>query len=109
MYTIEENIILLLPVVLPTAVGTAILMVPGFDRNRGRIIAAVLGTLLVEAALAGLALATGGSLVLWQLTETVALSFHVDGISRLFAALTVGVWLLVGIYSVSYMKETRLL
>lgn len=105
MYTIEENIILLLPVLLPTAVGTAILMVPGFDRNRGRIIAAVLGTLLVEAALAGLALATGGSLVLWQLTETVALSFHVDGISRLFAALTVGVWLLVGIYSVSYMKQ----
>ena len=107
MYAIEENIILLLPVVLPAVSGTAILLYPGFRSNRRLLMTAVLGTLLVEPAFVALALAAGGGLVLWQLTKTVALSLHVDGISRLFAALTAGVWLLVGIYSVSYMKHER--
>lgn len=33
------------------------------------------------------------------------IAFKVDGISRLFAGLTATVWLLVGIYSFSYMTH----
>lgn len=107
MDVMEGNVGLLFPVVLPVAAGVSVLLHKGFWRNRGRLMAMVLGTLLLEAGLVFLALSGGGSLLLWQLTKEVPLVLAVDGVSRLFALLTAAVWLLVGIYSVSYMKHER--
>ena len=101
------NINLLLPVALPIAAGASVLLYPGVRRNRRHLLTAVLAALTAEGILVALALGTGGSLFLWQLTDAVVLIFHVDGVSCLFAALTAGVWLLVGIYSVSYMKQEQ--
>ncbi len=102
----EGNVMLILPALFPVLVGTAVLAGKGFRKNRKALIGAVLTGLAGSAVLTGLALAGGGSwLRLWQLTEYTAIAFQTDGISRLFAVLTAAVWLLVGIYSVSYMTH----
>lgn len=103
----EGNIRLLLPVVAPVAAGIAVLLYSGFRRVRKPLLAVVLGILVLETILLGLALTGEGSLLLWQLTDVVALRFNVDGVSRLFAVLTVGVWLLAGVYSVAYMEHEQ--
>ena len=103
----EGNIKLLLPVVMPVAAGIVVLLYPGFRQVRKSLLTMVLGTLALETVLVGLALAGEASLRLWQLTDAVALILGVDGVSRLFAVLTVGVWLLVGVYSAAYMEHEQ--
>lgn len=103
----EGNIKLLLPVVMPVAAGIVVLLYPGFRQVRKSLLTMVLGTLALETVLVGLALAGEESLRLWQLTDAAALILGVDGVSRLFAVLTVGVWLLVGVYSTAYMEHEQ--
>lgn len=111
MHELGEQAGLLLPVVVPVAAGLAVLMTKGLDHNRRVLLSVVLGTLLFEVGLVAWALAAGGRMVLWRITDSITLTLSVDMVSRLFAALTSGVWLLVGIYSVAYMahehKERR--
>ena len=105
MVEMQENIGLLLPVAVPIGAGAAILLIKKIRQNRKGLLSVVLGTLLLEMVLVVWALMAGGQMLLWKITETIPLFFAVDSVSRLFAALTVGVWLLVGVYSVSYMKH----
>lgn len=107
MYEGNENIGMLLPVVLPIAAGAAVLLAKGLRRNRKTLLTLVLGTLFLEAALVVWALYAKGTLNLWQMTDSICLAFGIDEVSRLFAGLTAGVWLFVGIYSVSYMKHEQ--
>ena len=101
----EGHMILLLPVLVPILMGVSVMTLKGLKRNRQALVGTVLVSLVVSAALVFAALSAGGDLALWKLTDTITIAFHVDGVSRLFAALTGIVWLLVGIYSVSYMKH----
>lgn len=105
MHDIGKQAGLLLPVAVPVAAGLAVLMAGRLEHNRKWLISVVLGTLLAEVLLVVWALTTGGTAVLWTITESITLTLSVDLVSRLFAALTAGVWLLVGIYSVSYMAH----
>lgn len=102
----EGNMMLILPVLFPIGMGIAVLAGRCFRMNRRALIGAVLTGLTGSTVLTGLALTGSGSRFrLWQLTETTAAEFCVDGVGRLFAVLTVSVWLLVGIYSVVYMTH----
>ncbi len=101
------NIVLLLPILFPAAAGILVLIGKGFGANRNKLVGVVFLALAVSAAFTGLALAKGGSVTLWQLTEYVEIEFRVDKIAGLFAALTTAIWLLVGIYSFSYMVHER--
>lgn len=101
----EGHMILLLPVFVPILMGVLVMTVKGFKRDRKVMTGLVLFTLVFGALLVFAALKNGGDLTLLRLTDTITIAFHVDGVSRLFAALTVLVWLLVGIYSFSYMKH----
>ena len=103
----DGNVLLLLPILLPIVMGSLVLTAKGFRKNRKLLIAAVSGTLAGGVILTWAALMTGGRLTLWQMTEDITVALAVDGVSRLFAALTSGVWLLVGIYSISYMTHER--
>ena len=103
----DGNVILLLPVLIPIVMGSLVLTVKGFRKNRNVLIAAVAGTLAAGVLLTWAALLTGGRLTLWQMTEHITVALAVDGVGRLFAALTSGVWLLVGIYSFSYMTHEK--
>ena len=103
----EGQIILLLPVMVPILMGILVMVWKGLRRNRKVFTGTVLSSLVLSAVLAFAALWQGGELTLWRLTDTITVAFHVDGVSRLFAALTAVVWLLVGIYSVSYMEHEK--
>lgn len=103
----EGNIMLMLPVLVPVVMGVLVLTGKAFRKNRRLLTGTVAGTLVTGAVLTFLALFQGGSLDLWQLTETITIGLRVDGISRLFAALTAVVWLLVGIYAFSYMTHEK--
>ena len=85
--------------------GLVVLMTRKLDHDRRWLLSVVLGILLAEAFLVAWALAAGGKLVLWNITKSITLTLSVDLVSCLFAALTTGVWLLVGIYSVAYMAH----
>lgn len=100
------NRLLLLPVVFPIVMGIIVLTGKGFRKNRKGLWGTVAFGLAGGWLLTLLALASGEEgLLLWPLTDAVELAFKADEISRLFAGLTATVWLLVGIYSFSYMTH----
>ena len=86
----DGNVLLLLPILLPIVMGSLVLTAKGFRKNRKLLIAAVSGTLAGGVILTWAALMTGGRLTLWQMTEDITVALAVDGVSRLFAALSSG-------------------
>lgn len=107
MNEIGEHVGLLLPVIFPMLAGAGVLLAKRLRDDRGKLVKAVILSLVAEAALICVSLAVGGSLAVWELTANFAIVFKVDGISRLFAALTGIAWLLVGAYAVCYMSHER--
>ena len=103
----DQNVILLLPVLIPIAAGILLLTVKRLRSSRKAMLCLVVAALTAGALCAFAAVASGGGLTLWRLTDTITIEFRVDGISRLFAVLTAVVWLLVGIYSITYMTHER--
>lgn len=104
MFNMEQHLHLILPVILPVAAGGAMLAGKPLKENKraGRVV--LLLALGLELLLVAQALMKGGGMVFWHLTGTMELAFQIDEISVLFAALTSGIWLLVGIYGISYMS-----
>ena len=98
---------LMLPVAVPIAAGIVFLTGKRLRTDRKASAAALLAALGLELALVLGACASGGAAVLWQLTDTLVLALRVDGVGRLFSLLTASVWLLVGLYSVSYMAHDQ--
>lgn len=115
----DTNVILLLPVLVPIIMGVLVLTVKGIRKRRKVLAGLVAGTLAAGVLLTAAALACGGRITLWHMTGSISIPFRdssyrglsivlaVDGVSRLFAALTSAVWFLVGIYSISYMTHER--
>ena len=97
-----QNILLLLPVVLPVIAGLAAWKT---EKREARNI--LVGAALILNALLVLLAVTRGSeeFMIWQLTENVPVYFHVDGISKLFSLLISCMWALVGVYSFEYMAH----
>lgn len=94
---------LLLPVLLPIFAGILVLLSKGLRKKRTLLTAFVAFILAVEASLVLWAVWEESSVVLFSLTNTLTIAFHVDSIGRLFSVLTVVMWLLVGIYAMAYM------
>ena len=84
----DETIVLLLPVLIPIAAGVLLLTVKRLRNSRKTMISLVMAALTAGALCAFAAVAGGGGLTLWKLTDTITIEFRVDGISRLFAVLT---------------------
>lgn len=115
----DTNVILLLPVLVPIVMGVLVLTVKGIRKKRKVLVGLVAGTLAAGVILTIAALSAGGRITLWHMMDDISIPFHdegnrglsitlaVDGVSRLFAALTSAVWFLVGIYSISYMTHER--
>ena len=97
-----NNILLILPVVVPVLAG----LLAGCIKSRSARNALTGASLVINALLVLLAVLRGSQeLTLWQLTDTVSIYFHVDGVSKLFALLISCMWLCVGFYSFDYMKS----
>lgn len=101
----DGNVILMLPVIVPVLAGIWVLAWKGFRRNRTYMTGLSVLVLVLELFLTLWALRSGGSLTVFGLADGLSVSFTIDDISRVFAGLTAAVWLLVGIYSVSYMSH----
>lgn len=101
----EGNMILVLPVIVPILAGVLVLVGKMFRKDRKSLTGLSVIVLVIELALTVWALNLGGSLTLLRLTDQITLGFHIDEVSKVFAGLTAVVWLLVGIYSVSYMSH----
>lgn len=95
---------LIAAVLTPIAAG-ALLPLLRFrsDRSRGIYVEA---SVLVASAIAGLAIFKPDvpRVLLFRITETLSVSFHVDGLSRVFAALVIFLWPLASLYAIEYMR-----
>lgn len=114
--TIIQGIALLLPVLAPVLGGICLLTFKRLRTDRRMLVWVFSAVLVISAGLAYLTLyqhaaddaASGAKQwLLWRLTDSISISFFIDELSCLFAALTASVWLLAGIYAVSYMKHEQ--
>lgn len=99
-----NKLIPLLTIFLPVVFGLVIWFVPIASRKlKLTIIALVLAAetaLTVWTAVCGFE-----SFTLWRMTNSLSVSFGFDGVSRIFAVVTVLVWLMTGIFSFEYMRK----
>ncbi len=102
----EQDFLLLLPVFFPMAAGIFVAVLSGTKAGRRGRRLFVAASLILEIVFTALCLAgEGRSLVLWRLTEELQIYFQVDGMSRIFASLSVSMWLLAGIFAFRYMDH----
>ena len=98
---------LLLSILVPVFWGLFLLLRPEF-KNRSALLAVTGLGLAVAAALGlGAALGGGGELNLFSFGKNLDLTFRVDDLGRLFAAVVILVWVLSGIYAFAYMKHEK--
>lgn len=103
----EENVRLILPIFFPIAAGIFLMAMPVFRKRRKLEEGIVTAVLAVQLLFVVSALMTDVTVTLWSITDSLALVFRADGISCLFGLLTASVWLLSGIYSISYMRHEK--
>ena len=98
---------LLSSILVPVFWGLFLLLRPEF-KNRNALLA-VTGLGLAVAAALGLGAAFGGAgeLNLFSFGKNLDLTFRVDDLGRLFAAVVILVWVLSGIYAFEYMKHEK--
>ena len=98
---------LLLSILVPVFWGLFLLLRPEF-KNRSALLAVTGLGLAVAAALGlGAAFGGGGELNLVSFGKNLDLTFRVDDLGRLFAAVVILVWVLSGIYAFAYMKHEK--
>ena len=101
----NTSLMLLLPILIPTVCGIIAGLVPVF-KNDGTRRVLVLAALACTAGVTGWQIFAGGTL---QGGLTVApgmeLRLNVDDVTRLFAVVIAGMWLMSGIFSREYMKH----
>lgn len=97
------NLILLFPLILPLAMGIVI----GFLKEERIRNIAVFITMALELALVVFIVMGEHELLVWQITDRLAIYYHIDEISTLFACLMTGVWFLAAVYSMEYMKHEQ--
>ena len=98
---------LLLSVLIPVFWGLFLLLRPEFKSRKALLTVTALG--LAVAAVLGLAAAFGSAeaLHLFSFGKNLDLTFRVDDLGRVFAAVVILVWVLSGIYAFEYMKHEK--
>ena len=107
MEIVMSEVWLMLPVFLPVLLGLIFPFIKCLNNRQRRI--GYIGTSLVLCGVLSLAvicnLGQDASFTLWSMTEELAITFRVDGMSKVFAVLTTFVWVTVGFYAFGYMKH----
>ena len=101
----NASVMLLLPILIPTACGIIAGLVPVFrkDETRRLLVLAALACTLAAAFLA--AFTDGTALALLTIAPGMELRLAPDDVTRLFAAVISVMWLMSGIFSREYMKH----
>lgn len=97
--------VLLIPVLLPVLGGALLALLP-LENKKARNVYVEAVTLLTSAALFALILG-GESYVCtpMHMTQSLAMKFRMDGLSRIFAALIAFLWPLATLYGFNYMEH----
>ena len=93
---------LLVMILFPVLAGILMAAVPAVKTQYRRIVPAVIA---VADALGILTVVQGGELRLFSLTDTQALAFSVDSISRVFLVLAMLIYSMAGFYAMGYLEH----
>jgi len=98
---------LILSVLLPVLLGLLVLLKREYPGRTPLLM--ITGAALTVTALLGAAAAFGPeeTLFLFSFGRNLDLYFHVDALSRLFALVVNGIWVLTGFYAFEYMKHEQ--
>lgn len=94
-------------ILVPIFFGLGILIKPEF-KNRNTLLTVSGAGLIITALLACFVIFSGEmELMLFSFGKNLHVFFHVDGVSRVFAAAIAVVWVLAGFYAFEYMKHEK--
>ena len=103
-----EKIILLITIFLPFAAGALLPLLHFGTRRAARTVYICAAGVLTLAGVVYLTCSSAENYVnLWQITPQIALCFRVDGLSKIFALVASGLWVLVSLFSHTYMKHEK--
>ena len=103
-----NNYMLTIPILIPVICGIFLFAMQRRLSGNSRIAGTVMiSGLAITALSAVLACMDSESLLLWRMTDNIAIYFRKDELSMLFAVLFGGIWLITGIYALSYMHGDR--
>lgn len=98
------TISIIFPILFPVLAGILLLLLP--MRDLKKISAYMLAVLVVNGAVVLFLLGKEEvSLQAFSLVDDIAIYFHIDSVSKLFAGLVTIVWILVGIYTTKYIEH----
>lgn len=103
---VDQNWILLLPVLFPVLAGILIACVKGFKNRRVRLWYVIAVTLL-ELVLVFAAAAMGGELELFRMTQRLVFRLRPDRLTILFGGLCAVMWFLASVYSADYLQHDK--
>ena len=103
----SQSVLILLAIFIPVLWGLVLLVKPEF-KNRKALLTAT-GAGLVVAGILGCAVIFGveKEVFLFSFGRNLDIYFHVDTVSKLFAAVVTVVWILAGFYAFEYMKHEK--
>ena len=103
----SDSILLISAVFVPILLGLFLLVRPEF-KNRKELCVVSGAGLVLTAVLAGMViLGNEQEIMLFSLGRNLDLYFHVDAVSKFFAAVVTVVWVLAGFYAFEYMKHEK--
>lgn len=101
------SIVMMSAIFVPILLGLVLLIRPEFKSRKELLLISGVG-LLITALLAGGVIFGGEQeLLLFSLGKNMNIYFHVDKVSKLFAAVVTVVWVLAGFYAFEYMKHEK--
>lgn len=98
----SNNLVLLLPVLLPLIAGLAVFWLHNPKIRRITVSAAVLGTFFLAV---GIIFLPDLSLRIWDLGGSVSIYLRLDGVGRFFLCLVSGIWTLAAFFAYEYMQH----
>lgn len=101
-----QDYILLIAILFPIVCGIIVLLSKKSKLTRNQKLSMVFAALLIEAALVICCLCGNKSLLLFKMNASIDVALSVDMLSKVFASLIIGIWLLVGVFSFVYMSHS---
>ena len=98
---------LILSILFPVLLGLGILLKGQFQSRKVLLTITGVGMAMTAALAMGVVLGEETELLLFSFGKNLDLYFRVDAMSRLFAVVVSGAWLLSGFYAFEYMKHER--
>ena len=96
------GILLLIPILFPVLAGLAVF--PVKDRKTLRTLVSVI-VIINAAVVYGLAFIPDADLEVWNIADTMVVTFHQDSMSKFFACLIASIWVLVAFFAYEYITH----